>query len=67
MQLRRRRGVVTAAVTATAAVSGVVALPIVPARVLHDTPPVAMNYDAGEQVGWPAFCADRHAGLRRAA
>jgi 4-amino-4-deoxy-L-arabinose transferase-like glycosyltransferase len=52
---RGRRGVVAAAVCVTAAVSAIVALPIVPAGVLHDTPIVAMNYDAGEQVGWPAL------------
>ena len=50
----RRRTLVTA-VSVTAVISAVVALPIVPAGTLHDTPIVAMNYDAGEQVGWPAF------------
>ncbi|ABW13521.1 hypothetical protein Franean1_4134 [Parafrankia sp. EAN1pec] len=30
-------------------------LPIVPVSVLHDTPIAAVNYDAGETVGWPAF------------
>jgi hypothetical protein len=50
----RRRLVVTV-VAVSAAISAVVALPIVPTGVLHDTPVVAMNYDAGEQVGWPAF------------
>jgi hypothetical protein len=32
-------------------------LPVVPVTALHDTPIVAVNYDAGEQVGWPAFAA----------
>jgi 4-amino-4-deoxy-L-arabinose transferase-like glycosyltransferase len=50
-----RRAILATAVALSAAVSAVVALPIVPARVLHSTPIVAMNYDAGEQVGWPRF------------
>jgi 4-amino-4-deoxy-L-arabinose transferase-like glycosyltransferase len=52
---RARRSTLVTVVAVSAAVSAVVALPIVPASVLHDTPIVAMNYDAGEQVGWPAF------------
>ncbi len=50
----RRRTLGTVLVI-SAAISAVVALPIVPAGTLHDTPIVAMNYDAGEQVGWPVF------------
>ena len=30
-------------------------LPIYPVAVLHATPQPAVNYDAGETVGWPAF------------
>ena len=48
------------------AVSAIVALPVVPARLLQDTPIVAVNYDAGEQVGWPQFArtvADVHSAL----
>jgi hypothetical protein len=41
----------------SAAVSVVVALPVVPARDLHATPVPALNYDAGEQLGWPRFAA----------
>ena len=50
-----RRATLATALAVSAAISAVVALPVVPARVLHDTPIVAMNYDAGEQVGWPDF------------
>lgn len=32
-----------------------ITLPVLPVSVLHDTPVVALNYDAGETVGWPAF------------
>jgi 4-amino-4-deoxy-L-arabinose transferase-like glycosyltransferase len=32
-----------------------VTLPIVPAADLHDTPIVAVNYDAGETVAWPTY------------
>ena len=52
---RGRTLIIVAAVSA--AVSVVVALPIVPADDLHDTPVPAMNYDAGEQLGWPRFAA----------
>ena len=50
-----RRATLGTVLAVSAAISAVVALPIVPASALHDTPIVAMNYDAGEQVGWPAF------------
>jgi hypothetical protein len=46
---------VVTVVAITAAISAVAGLPIVPVGTLHDTPIIAMNYDAGEQVGWPAF------------
>lgn len=36
----------------------VITLPILPVSVVHDTPIVAMNYDAGETIGWPAFVAE---------
>jgi hypothetical protein len=39
----------------SAAVSAVLFLPLVPVRNLADTPIVAINYDAGETVGWPVF------------
>ena len=32
-----------------------ITLPILPVGVVHDTPIVALNYDAGETIGWPAF------------
>lgn len=35
-----------------------VTLPILPVSVVHDTPIVALNYDAGETIGWPAFVAE---------
>ena len=54
-RLAARRYLLAAAFGLSAAVSLVVALPVVPASVLHDTPVVAMNYDAGEQIGWQRF------------
>ena len=39
----------------SAAIDAVVTLPVVPLGVLHDTPVVTVNYDAGETVGWPAY------------
>jgi hypothetical protein len=32
-----------------------ITLPVVPVSVVHDTPIVTLNYDAGETIGWPAF------------
>ncbi len=50
---RVRRRVLLAAVVASAAVSIVIALPVLPVRDLG--PVVAMNADVGETVGWPRF------------
>jgi hypothetical protein len=50
---RYRAVLLTGLAGLSAVVSTVAALPIVPVGRLHDTPIVAMNYDAGEQVGWP--------------
>lgn len=52
---RLRSGLLAAAVVLTLAVSCVLFLPVVPADRLADTPVVAVNYDAGETVGWPAL------------
>jgi 4-amino-4-deoxy-L-arabinose transferase-like glycosyltransferase len=35
-----------------------ITLPVLPVSVVHDTPIVALNYDAGETIGWPAFVAE---------
>jgi 4-amino-4-deoxy-L-arabinose transferase-like glycosyltransferase len=63
---RARRRLLGAALAVSALTNGIVVLPVVPARYLHDTPIVAMNYDAGETVGWPRF-ADAVAAVARAA
>lgn len=57
LRSRRRiwRNSMVAAVALSAAVSAVVALPTLPASRLPHTPVLAMNYDAGEQVGWQRF------------
>jgi 4-amino-4-deoxy-L-arabinose transferase-like glycosyltransferase len=52
-----RRGVLAVALALSLAVSAVLFLPLVPVGRLADTPMVAVNYDAGETVGWPAFAA----------
>lgn len=41
-----------------------ITLPVLPVSVLHDTPIVALNYDAGETVGWPAFVGQIAAAYR---
>ena len=55
--IRRRRGValVGGALVASLAVSAVLFLPLVPERLLGETPVAAVNYDAGETVAWPRF------------
>jgi 4-amino-4-deoxy-L-arabinose transferase-like glycosyltransferase len=55
---RARTAMVGTAIALSAVVSAVLMLPIVPVASLHDTPVVAINYDAGETVGWPRFAAN---------
>jgi 4-amino-4-deoxy-L-arabinose transferase-like glycosyltransferase len=50
---RHRTALVSATVALAAGVSAVLMLPLVPADALHRTPIMAINYDAGETVGWP--------------
>lgn len=52
---RARRATVAAAVALNAAVSAVVALPLLPVGVLGGTPVPAMNQAAADQVGWPRY------------
>ncbi len=52
---RLRVGLLAAALALSAAVSAFLFLPLVPVAQLAGTPIVAVNYDAGETVGWPAF------------
>jgi hypothetical protein len=55
---RPRRPVwLAAAFGVSALVAAVLFLPVVPASDLHDTPIIDINYDAGEQVGWPEFAS----------
>ena len=35
-----------------------ISLPVVPVADVHATPIVALNYDAGETIGWPAYVAE---------
>lgn len=51
---RLRAWLVTAAAALTLTAVPVI-LPVVPVTDLHKTPIVAVNYDAGETVGWPAY------------
>jgi 4-amino-4-deoxy-L-arabinose transferase-like glycosyltransferase len=52
--VRGRRALLAAAFVISALILPVT-LPIVPASAVHDTPIVALNYDAGETIGWPVF------------
>ena len=50
-----RRALLGGALVLSLLIDGVLFLPVVPASSLADTPIVDVNYDAGEQVGWPSF------------
>jgi len=52
---RLRRWLVAAALVSSLAIASFLFLPVVPVTVLHATPVLAVNYDAGETVGWPRF------------
>ncbi|MGN6606212.1 MAG: ArnT family glycosyltransferase [Jatrophihabitans sp.] len=62
----RRRVLVPLLVVLSAVPVAVITLPIVPAADLHATPIVAINYDSGEQIGWPRFAATVAAEAERA-
>lgn len=52
---RLRVGLLTAALVLTPLTAIPVSLPVVPVADVHATPIVALNYDAGETIGWPAY------------
>lgn len=58
---RARSLLLGGAVAVSALVSAVLMLPVIAPGALPGTPIVAINYDAGEQIGWPGF-ADQVAG-----
>ena len=51
---RLRRGLLVAAFALSIAELPIM-LPVLPESVVHYTPLVALNYDAGETIGWPAY------------
>lgn len=53
LRSRVRTALVAVAIGVTAALSGVLALPVVPVDRLHDTPVADVSEDAIETVGWP--------------
>ena len=53
-RVRLRRGLLVAAFAFSIAELPIT-LPVLPVSVVHDSPVVALNYDAGETIGWPAF------------
>ena len=55
---QRRRRVALGTAFALSLTALPVTLPLVPLSVLHDTPIVAVNYDAGETVGWPRIVGE---------
>lgn len=54
----RRRTRLVAAGLALSLLELPITLPLLPVSVVHDTPIVALNYDAGETIGWPTFVAE---------
>ena len=51
----RRLATWTVLLLVAVVIDAVITLPIVPIGLVHDTPIVAINYDAGEQIGWPTL------------
>ena len=54
---RRRVRLLTAAIVLSAAVSALIALPLLPERQLQGSVVIALNPDQAETVGWPRFVA----------
>jgi hypothetical protein len=54
---RARAGLVAGALVLSLLIDAVLMLPVLPLDRLGGSPVVAVNYDAGETVGWPAFAA----------
>ncbi|WP_063813293.1 hypothetical protein [Nocardia anaemiae] len=52
---RIRWAAVGSVIAVNAIVSAVLFLPVLPVAVLKDSPVLAINYDAGETIGWPQF------------
>ncbi|WP_433525326.1 glycosyltransferase family 39 protein [Nocardia pseudovaccinii] len=52
---RTRWAAVGSVIAVNAIVSAVLFLPVLPVAVLKDSPVLAINYDAGETIGWPQF------------
>jgi 4-amino-4-deoxy-L-arabinose transferase-like glycosyltransferase len=55
---RRGRRVLLAVAVVLSLLEFPITLPLLPVATVHDTPIVALNYDAGETIGWPAFVAE---------
>ena len=54
----RHRGWLVASALALSLLELPITLPVLPVSVVHDTPIVALNYDAGETIGWQAFAGE---------
>ncbi|MEV6214008.1 glycosyltransferase family 39 protein [Nocardia sp. NPDC051833] len=54
---RKRWAAVGSVVALNAAMSAVLFLPVLPVAQLPDSPVLAVNYDAGETIGWPRYVA----------
>ena len=52
---RMRRRAFATALGLSAVVSVLITQPVLPVRVLSDTPIVSLNYDTGETIAWPAY------------
>jgi hypothetical protein len=52
-----RAGLITAGLV-LAVLELPITLPVLPLSVVHDTPIVTLNYDAGETIGWPTFVGE---------
>ncbi|MFI9509563.1 hypothetical protein [Nocardia sp. NPDC052566] len=55
---RIRSAAVGSVVTVNAVLGALLFLPVLPVATLKDSPVLAVNYDAGETVGWPEFARE---------
>jgi hypothetical protein len=67
LRSRRNLRLLSAAVAVSAAISAVIALPVLPERSLQGSAVMAINPDQGETVGWPRFVGAVTAAWRRIA
>jgi hypothetical protein len=63
-QRRERRRLFSLVAAVSFVIAALITLPLLPVTLVHDTPIVALDYDAGETVAWPTFVKEIAAAYR---